>query len=84
VQPETRYARNGDVAIAHQIAGEGPFDFVLVAGSVSNCELNGTRSCFETIFPRLAEFTPLILFDKRGTHKPKSVPGARRLYAVEQ
>jgi hypothetical protein len=27
--PETRYARNGDVSIAHQVFGDGPFDVVI-------------------------------------------------------
>ena len=30
--PETRYARSGDVSIAYQVLGEGPFDVVFVAG----------------------------------------------------
>jgi hypothetical protein len=39
VQPEIRYARSGDVSIAYQIVGEGPFDLVYVPGFVSNVEL---------------------------------------------
>jgi hypothetical protein len=27
--PETRYARSGDVAVAYQVVGEGPFDVVV-------------------------------------------------------
>jgi len=30
VHPETRYARSGDVSIAYQVVGEGPFDLVFV------------------------------------------------------
>ena len=37
--PETRYARSGDVAIAYQVLGEGPFDVVLAPGYVSHVEL---------------------------------------------
>ena len=36
---ETRYARSGDVSIAYQVVGEGPFDLVYVPGWVSNIEL---------------------------------------------
>ena len=37
--PETRYARSGDVMVAYQVVGEGPFDVVIVPGSVSHVEL---------------------------------------------
>jgi hypothetical protein len=33
VQPETRYAKSGDLDIAYQVVGEGPLDVVLVPGS---------------------------------------------------
>ncbi len=29
-QPEIRYARSGEVNIAYQVTGNGPFDLVLV------------------------------------------------------
>jgi hypothetical protein len=29
--PETRYARSGDLRIAYQVAGTGPFDLVYAA-----------------------------------------------------
>jgi hypothetical protein len=38
VRPETRYAKSGDVNIAYQVVGEGPFDLVYVPGWVSNIE----------------------------------------------
>src|SRR5690348_14973202 len=37
--PETRYARSGDVAIAYQVVGDGPFDLIWVPGAISNVEL---------------------------------------------
>jgi hypothetical protein len=37
--PETRYARSGDVMIAYQVVGEGPFDVVITPGAVSHVEL---------------------------------------------
>ena len=36
--PETLYARSGDVNVAYQTVGEGPFDLVYVPGWVSNVE----------------------------------------------
>jgi hypothetical protein len=37
--PETRYARSGDVNIAYQVVGDGPFDVVLIPPSVTHVEL---------------------------------------------
>ena len=37
--PETRYARSGDLMIAYQVVGTGPFDLVLTPGTVSHVEL---------------------------------------------
>jgi hypothetical protein len=36
---ETRYALSGDVHIAYQVTGEGPFDLVFVPGFVTHMEL---------------------------------------------
>jgi hypothetical protein len=33
--PETHYARSGDVRIAYQVVGDGPFDLVFVPGFIS-------------------------------------------------
>ena len=38
MQPDTRYAKSGDVHIAYQVFGEGPINLVLVPGFVSNVE----------------------------------------------
>jgi hypothetical protein len=37
--PEVRYAKSGDVNIAYQIVGGGPFDLVVVLGAVSHLEV---------------------------------------------
>lgn len=37
--PETRYAKSGEIHIAYQVVGEGPFDLVLILGWVSHVEL---------------------------------------------
>jgi pimeloyl-ACP methyl ester carboxylesterase len=64
--PETRYTRSGDVSIAYQVAGEGPFDVVLVP-SLSHVELAWTRPDYQGQIPsRLASFARLIFFDRRG------------------
>jgi len=66
--PETSYARSGDIHIAYQVVGDGPLDLVFVPGVLSHLDLlweEGTWS--QRFFTRLASFSRLILFDKRGT-----------------
>ncbi|HEV8646505.1 MAG TPA: adenylate/guanylate cyclase domain-containing protein [Burkholderiales bacterium] len=65
--PETRYAKSGDVNIAYQVAGKGPPDLVLVPGWVSNIDVFWEQPAFARFLTRLASFSRLILFDKRGT-----------------
>jgi pimeloyl-ACP methyl ester carboxylesterase len=65
--PKTQYARSGDVNIAYQVFGEGPRDLVLVPGWVSNIEVFWEEPALARFLTRLASFTRLILFDKRGT-----------------
>jgi pimeloyl-ACP methyl ester carboxylesterase len=65
--PETRYARSGEVNIAYQVAGHGPLDLVYVPGWVSNVELMWEEPAMARFLERLATFSRLILFDKRGT-----------------
>jgi pimeloyl-ACP methyl ester carboxylesterase len=67
VTPETRYARSGDVLIAYQVVGSGPFDLVSVPGFVSNLEVAWEWPSFAHLLSRLASFSRLIVFDKRGT-----------------
>ncbi|HEV8056948.1 MAG TPA: adenylate/guanylate cyclase domain-containing protein [Actinomycetota bacterium] len=64
---QTRYARSGDLSIAYQVVGDGPFDLVYVPGWVSNIELMWEEPGLAGFLERLASFSRLILFDKRGT-----------------
>jgi pimeloyl-ACP methyl ester carboxylesterase len=65
--PETRYAKSGGVSIAYQVMGEGPIDLVLVPGWVSNIDVFWEEPRLARLLTRLASFSRLILFDKRGT-----------------
>jgi class 3 adenylate cyclase len=65
--PETRYAKSGDVSIAYQVLGEGPLDLVYVWGWMSHLDLQWTEPTIASFLHRLARFSRLILFDKRGT-----------------
>ena len=66
-RPETRYAKNGDVHIAYQVAGTGPIDLVFVPGFVSNLDIHWDDSGYAHLLTRLASFSRLIMLDKRGT-----------------
>ncbi len=77
-QPETRYARSGDVHIAYQVTGEGPFDLVWVPAFVSNVELVWRVPAHAALIRRLSTFCRLIRLDKRGTglsDRVASLPG---------
>jgi pimeloyl-ACP methyl ester carboxylesterase len=65
--PQTRYARSGGVNIAYQVVGDGPIDLVLVPGWVSNLDVFWEEPTMARLLTRLASFSRLILFDKRGT-----------------
>jgi DNA-binding winged helix-turn-helix (wHTH) protein/pimeloyl-ACP methyl ester carboxylesterase/class 3 adenylate cyclase len=65
--PETKYARSGDVNIAYQTLGSAPLDLVFVMGWVSHLEYFWREPSFARFLRRLASFSRLILFDKRGT-----------------
>jgi class 3 adenylate cyclase len=67
MRPDTRYARSGDVNIAYQVVGDGPLDLVLVPGFVSHLDLDWDDPRSEHFLSRLAAFSRLIRFDKRGT-----------------
>jgi len=67
MQPQTHYAKSGDVHIAYQIIGEGPLDLVFVPGFVSHVEASWRSEKKAKFFNQLASFSRLILFDKRGT-----------------
>ena len=73
-RPETRYAKSGDLNIAYQVVGEGPFDLIYVPGWISNVELNWEEPSHAHVLERLSSFSRLILFDKRGTGLSDPVP----------
>src|SRR5260370_1728299 len=79
MHPETRYARSGDVSIAYQVTGEGPFDLVFVPPFVTHVELWWSLPSFAPTLERMASFSRLILFDKRGTGMSDRVTGAPTL-----
>jgi pimeloyl-ACP methyl ester carboxylesterase len=81
--PVTKYAKSGEVHIAYQVVGDGPFDLVFVSGWVSHIELYWEIPEVADFFRRLASFSRLILFDKRGTGMSDRVSSAE-LPTLEQ
>jgi class 3 adenylate cyclase len=81
--PDTRYAKSGEVNIAYQVVGDGPVDLVYVPGWVSHVELAWELPDLAAGFERLASFSRVILFDKRGTGMSDPVP-ADELPTLEQ
>src|SRR5215475_4737692 len=61
-----KYARSGEVNIAYQVAGDGPIDLVLVLGWISHLAFVWELPALAAFLNRLASFSRLILFDKRG------------------
>jgi class 3 adenylate cyclase/pimeloyl-ACP methyl ester carboxylesterase len=64
---QVAYARSGDVNIAYQVTGDGPIDLVLVSGFVSHLDNDWAHPASAHFLERLASFSRLIRFDKRGT-----------------
>lgn len=62
-----RYTRSGDVNIAYQVTGDGPFDLVLVPGFFSHLEVDWEHPEHARFLERLGSFARLVRFDKRGT-----------------
>jgi pimeloyl-ACP methyl ester carboxylesterase len=74
VTAETRYAKSGDIHIAYQVIGDGPNDLVFVPGWISHVELGWNDPLQSAFRRRLAGFSRLIVFDKRGTGLSDRVP----------
>ena len=64
---EIRYVRNGGVAIAYQVVGEGPTDLVFVPDFTSNLVYGWEHPYWRGFYERLSRSFRLILYDKRGT-----------------
>lgn len=74
VLPETKYAKSGDVHIAYQAIGQGPVDLLFIPGWVTHLELAWENPHQNRFLRRLASFSRLILFDKRGVGLSDRVP----------
>ena len=73
----TQYARSGGVNIAYQVVGDGAFDLVFAPPWVSHLEEDWEDPMHARFLERLASFSRLIVFDKRGTGMSDRVPDDR-------
>jgi class 3 adenylate cyclase len=65
--PETHYVEVGGAQVGYQVVGDGPIDLLFTFGFGSNIELNWDDAHFADFLERLASFSRLIRFDRRGT-----------------
>ena len=65
--PATRYAKSDEVSIAYQVVGDAPVDLALVLGFATHLDMQWEAPPMARFFERLASFSRLMLFDKRGT-----------------
>jgi pimeloyl-ACP methyl ester carboxylesterase len=65
--PDTKYTKAGDINIAYQVFGSGSIDLVIVPGWLSNIDIFWDEPRCVRFFQRLASFSRVIIFDKRGT-----------------
>ena len=76
---EVCFARSAGVDVAYRVVGDGPIDLVYVEGAYTHLEVMWELPQYRRWCERLAEFTRLILFDKRGMGMSDRVPGATTL-----
>lgn len=77
--PETRYVRSGEFDIAYATVGDGPLDLVWVPTWISHLEHLWEEPRVAALLDRLASFSRLILFDRRGAGLSDGRSGAATL-----
>lgn len=75
MHPETNYAKSGDVSIAYQVLDQPGPDLVFVPGLLSSVDAIWSFPAPTRFFRRLAAFSRLILYDKRGQGASDAPPG---------
>jgi pimeloyl-ACP methyl ester carboxylesterase len=64
--PPTRYTSLGEADIAYQVLGEGPLDLIYANGLTEHIDLQWDHPLMARYLERLASFSRLIMFDRRG------------------
>jgi class 3 adenylate cyclase len=68
------YVAVGEADVAYQVVGDGPVDLLYFYGLGSNIEVFWSVPEFAEFLKRLASFSRLIFFDRRGTGASDGVP----------
>ena len=79
MQPDTRYAKSGEVNIAYQMFGEGPINLVFAPPFVSNIENYWNAPDFASWLLRMGSYARVVMFDKRGTGLSDPAPSTQTL-----
>ena len=74
MRPTTKFVKLGNDRIGYQVLGDGPMDLVFLTGMSSHIDLRWEEPLNEYFLHRLASFSRLILFDRRGTGVSDPVP----------
>jgi len=74
VPPETKYARVGGDRLAYQVLGQGPPDLVFTMGAFSHVDIVWEDPQMALFLRRLASFSRLLRFDRRGTGASDPLP----------
>jgi class 3 adenylate cyclase len=82
-RPETRYAAGGEGYVAFQVFGDGPLTVLLVTNWLQNLDVMWEEPALARYLDRLASFSRVICFDKRGSGVSDPVPLAA-LPTIEQ
>ena len=65
-RPDTKYAWNGDVALAYQVFGDGPVDLVYMQGCSSHVDLNWESPFLARFLRGLGQLARVMHIDRRG------------------
>lgn len=77
--PPVHYTRSEDVTVAYQVVGDGPIDLVVGLPYISHLEAAWEGPEYARLFDRLAGFSRLLLFDKRGVGMSERIAGPATL-----
>jgi class 3 adenylate cyclase len=72
--PQTSYTSLGGANIAYQVLGEGPPDLVYANGLTAHIDVQWEHPLMARFLERLASFSRLIMFDRRGAGASDPVP----------
>ena len=74
VAPSTRYVSVGASDVAYQVIGDGPIDILYSYGLGAHLDVAWDSPLSSVFLNRLAGFSRLIVFDRRGTGASDGIP----------